>query len=110
MSTPLGDHEHRHEPRRRAGGEPGDPGGGVRRVGGDDLRPLAGDPRQAGGEALGVLLVDRDHETTRVRMVARAQVDQLTVGVGEHVGDPVTLRVERRAQPSRGLGGREPRR
>ena len=69
----LGDHQHRDEPAARAGGEARDPRGRVRGVGGDDLRPLAGDPREPVGELLGVLLVDRHDQPAGVRMRARAQ-------------------------------------
>ena len=48
---------------------------GVRRVGGHDLGPLAGDAREPVGEPLGVLLVGRDHEAAGVRVLAGAQVD-----------------------------------
>jgi hypothetical protein len=52
-----------------------------------------------------VLLVGGDHEPARVVMGAGPQVDQLAVGVGEHVADPVALRVERGAQAAGGLRG-----
>ena len=69
----LGDHQHRHEPRRRARREARDPRRGVRRVGVHDVRPLAGDPRQPVGELLRVLLVDRDHQAAGVRVLAGAR-------------------------------------
>ncbi len=57
------------------------------------------------GEPLGVLLVGGDHEPAGLGVRAGAQVDQLAVGVAQHVGDPVALGVERGAQPAGGLGG-----
>ena len=106
----LGDHQHRDQPRRRAGREARDPRRGVRRVGVHDVRPLAGDPRQPVGELLRVLLVDRDDQPARVGVIAGADRAQLLVGVAQDVGDPVALRVQRRPQPPRGLRARAARR
>ena len=99
----LGDHQHRHEPRRRAGREARDPRRRVGGVGMHDVRPLAGDPRQPPRELLGVLLVDRHHEPAGVAVRAGPQRPQLLVRVAQDVRDPVAVRVERRAQPPRGL-------
>ena len=99
----LGDHQHGHEPRAGARGEAGDARRGVGRVGGHDRGPLAGDAGEARGEPLGVVLVDRHHEAAGVGVGAGAQVGQAGVRVAQHVGDPVAVGVERRAQPARGL-------
>ena len=52
-----------------------------------------------------MLHVDRHHEPAGVGVRAGAQVGEAGVGVAQHVGDPVALRVERGAQAARGLGG-----
>jgi hypothetical protein len=68
----LGDHQHRHEPGARAGGEARDPRGGVGRVRGDDVGALAGDPGEPVGELLRVLLVGGDDQAAGVVVDARA--------------------------------------
>ena len=99
----LGDHQHRDQPGGRPGREARDPRRRVGGVGVHDVRPLAGDPRQPVGELVRVLLVDRDDQAARVRMVAGPDRTQLRVRVAQDVGDPVALGVERRPQAPRGL-------
>ena len=55
-----------------------------------------------------MLHVDRHHEPAGLGVRAGAQVGEAGVGVAQHVGDPVALRVERRAQAAGGLGGGQP--
>ncbi len=105
MSTPSEtiSTETSHEPRPAA--KRGDPRRRVRRVGGDDLGPLAAHLLQTVREALGVLLVDRHDEAAGLRMPAGAHAGQPRVGIAQDAGDPVAAGVERRAQPARGLVG-----
>ena len=101
----LGDHQHRHEPRLPRRGERGDPPRGVRVVGGDDRRPRAGQPLAAASASCSACSLSAAITSPPASGCSPARSSPSRRSASRSTcGDPVALRVQRRAQPPRRLG------